>query len=379
MEQRDVTTMNSHSENNSSPPLYGPSPSLSDSILSNKAETSTLNPSENPILEPTDNPRSDEAQTSSSTTSNPPLISSPSLAIESSQSQPQPPNEYGVSNPKSASDYNDDEDDDEIPISSMSNPGTATQNPPVQVMDRGGAEEPGTPSAYRIPSHVFDRSKSNTPEWSTASNESLFSIHVGNMSFSRELNWVNEMNISSPLPPPPQQQPPPPNQSPMNNKFNDISQSAKEIDEGLEAKAAETMREVIMETTTEHENCDLTSVSVTARDRDGAGAGAGAGCGGFTNFHDNSRHSDGSTKSFAFKVRTDGDKSPTRSPKGVKEKPMQEMQTMTDSETPTGTATETETEIPKETPRNTAQTPKAATSNASPACRNWLCCFPCCK
>ncbi|XP_020517461.1 uncharacterized protein LOC110006424 isoform X2 [Amborella trichopoda] len=46
-----------------------------------------------------------------------------------------------------------------------------------------------TPSAkqYRIPSSVFARTKSQTPmEWSVASNESLFSFHVGNSSFSRD-------------------------------------------------------------------------------------------------------------------------------------------------------------------------------------------------
>ncbi|XP_010527970.1 PREDICTED: putative protein TPRXL isoform X2 [Tarenaya hassleriana] len=57
-----------------------------------------------------------------------------------------------------------------------------TDSPPVQVMDRN-APEGYDPS--RIPASVFDRSKSNLPaEWSCASNESLFSIHLGNNSFS---------------------------------------------------------------------------------------------------------------------------------------------------------------------------------------------------
>ncbi|URE38354.1 hypothetical protein MUK42_17810 [Musa troglodytarum] len=39
----------------------------------------------------------------------------------------------------------------------------------------------------RIPSSVFTRTKSTTQkEWSVASNESLFSIHVGNSSLSRD-------------------------------------------------------------------------------------------------------------------------------------------------------------------------------------------------
>ncbi|OVA02157.1 hypothetical protein BVC80_8787g24 [Macleaya cordata] len=60
--------------------------------------------------------------------------------------------------------------------------GSVKQSPPIQVMDRSDE-----PAPYRIPSSVFARSKSITPqEWSVASNESLFSIHVGNNSFSRE-------------------------------------------------------------------------------------------------------------------------------------------------------------------------------------------------
>ncbi|GAB4860882.1 hypothetical protein Ancab_036042 [Ancistrocladus abbreviatus] len=72
-----------------------------------------------------------------------------------------------------------------------SEPGRETastlQSPPVQVMD-----QPADSSGYRIPSHVFARNKSGTGmEWSAASNESLFSIHTGNMSFTREqFNWL---------------------------------------------------------------------------------------------------------------------------------------------------------------------------------------------
>ncbi|KAI3957749.1 hypothetical protein MKX01_007580, partial [Papaver californicum] len=61
--------------------------------------------------------------------------------------------------------------------------GLVKQSPPIQVMGRTDDFE----NSYRIPSSVFARSKSTTPqEWSLASNESLFSIHVGNNSFSRE-------------------------------------------------------------------------------------------------------------------------------------------------------------------------------------------------
>jgi hypothetical protein len=57
-----------------------------------------------------------------------------------------------------------------------------TQSPQIQVMDQSGGYDPD-----RIPSSVFAISKSTTPmEWSVASNESLFSIHIGNNSFSKE-------------------------------------------------------------------------------------------------------------------------------------------------------------------------------------------------
>lgn len=55
-----------------------------------------------------------------------------------------------------------------------------TEAPRTQEMER-------TPSGYRIPPSVFERSQSSSPmEWSTASNESLFSIHMGNMSFTND-------------------------------------------------------------------------------------------------------------------------------------------------------------------------------------------------
>uniref|UniRef100_A0A0A0KXK8 Uncharacterized protein n=2 Tax=Cucumis sativus TaxID=3659 RepID=A0A0A0KXK8_CUCSA len=44
----------------------------------------------------------------------------------------------------------------------------------------------GNHDPNRIPVSIFSGRPSNPTEWSTASNESLFSIHVGNSSFSRE-------------------------------------------------------------------------------------------------------------------------------------------------------------------------------------------------
>ncbi|XP_074277865.1 uncharacterized protein LOC141601475 [Silene latifolia] len=74
--------------------------------------------------------------------------------------------------------------------SSKNAPGSAStiETAPAQVM-----EQPPDESGYRIPSRVFASNKSGTPnqDWSTASNESLFSIHTGNMSFTRDqFNWL---------------------------------------------------------------------------------------------------------------------------------------------------------------------------------------------
>uniref|UniRef100_A0A0A0KW65 Uncharacterized protein n=1 Tax=Cucumis sativus TaxID=3659 RepID=A0A0A0KW65_CUCSA len=75
-----------------------------------------------------------------------------------------------------------------------------TQSPSLQTMDRaGGYGESYDP--FRIPSAVFQRSSSVTPlEWSIASNESLFSIQVGNNSFSRDqVLMLNELGKSGEL------------------------------------------------------------------------------------------------------------------------------------------------------------------------------------
>lgn len=64
-------------------------------------------------------------------------------------------------------------------LDSSSDSEATTVSPPTQVMERE--------SKYRIPSSVFARTKSNAPvDWSVASNESLFSIQMGNMSFIKE-------------------------------------------------------------------------------------------------------------------------------------------------------------------------------------------------
>jgi len=189
--------------------------------------------------------------------------------------------------------------DADIPISSFPNHGqrpsdglsgfsngSEKQSPQIQVMER--PESPLNSSDYSFPSHVFDRHKSNT-QWSSASNESLFSIQMGNTSFSSDIGWITksgEMDTSAspfhgnqaPLPLPPA------------TKFTDISHSTAKQHEGskvTEQKAAETMREVIMESSIKRSSLGNPESHYPDMHCD-----SGTHC----------RHSDGSTISFAFNV-----------------------------------------------------------------------------
>ncbi|GAU12719.1 hypothetical protein TSUD_122110 [Trifolium subterraneum] len=188
------------------------------------------------------------------------------------------------------------------------------QNPPIQVMER--QEDPSTSSTNRIPLHVFERDKSNT-QWSTASNDSLFSIQLGNMSFSNDMWWSKSdeldkqadhtnnadkqadhtNNASRGF----QSNHLPPLSPPQSTKFNDINHTfAEQHEDSLkvaEAKAAETMREVIMETSTRPKN----NKSNGDLKFDNAAPHSNILLPSFS-YNDNSPHPDGSTKSFAFKV-----------------------------------------------------------------------------
>ncbi|KAL0358178.1 UNVERIFIED_CONTAM: hypothetical protein Scaly_1503500 [Sesamum calycinum] len=58
---------------------------------------------------------------------------------------------------------------------------SVTLSPPIQVMERGGGFDPN-----RIPASVFSGPLSTPTDWSVASNDSLFSIRIGNTSFARD-------------------------------------------------------------------------------------------------------------------------------------------------------------------------------------------------
>lgn len=172
------------------------------------------------------------------------------------------------------------------------------QSPPVQVMERPG--EGKTPE-YKLPSYVFARTSTTAPmEWSVTSNESLFSIHMGNMSFtgdqlyylgkSGELGKPGDPSIS-PLIDFSSNQPPP------REKSKETGQKTGTLDEGLgatEAKAAETMREVIRENAENQKKEDeflAKGPNLLAVHSPSSGTSPSASL---------SHHSEGSTKSFAF-------------------------------------------------------------------------------
>ncbi|XP_058766471.1 uncharacterized protein LOC131640082 [Vicia villosa] len=244
------------------------------------------------------------------------------------------------------------------------------QNPPIQIMERqeNGSTTPS--STPRIPLHVFARDKLNA-QWSNASNESLFSIQMGK-SFSNDMAWLNKsgeldkngdhMNYMSGGV---QSNHPPLSPQPQATKFNDISANFTEQHQSnfkvTEAKAAETMREVIMETSTTPENDKSkgsTTFSIAAMHSDTLSSSN----------NDNSRHSNGSTQSFAFKSYADGEKAGDK----PGEKPLSSKH---DEETK---------KQPKQSGQQNAKTtvaPSAAqntkpTSNAPQ--NKWLSCFTCC-
>ncbi|XP_061366505.1 uncharacterized protein LOC133309723 [Gastrolobium bilobum] len=104
-----------------------------------------------------------------------------------------------------SSDSSDSSDDDSIdnfetkdaglgsPVWSFQS-GSVTQSPPIQYMSPNGYDP------NRIPSSVFSRPASPM-EWSLTSNESLFSLHLGNSSFSMDHAFMFRSGELLPMPP----------------------------------------------------------------------------------------------------------------------------------------------------------------------------------
>ncbi|XP_022737334.1 putative protein TPRXL [Durio zibethinus] len=254
-----------------------------------------------------------------------------------------------------------------MPNCGQSGDGSATPTPPTQATERPAG---GSPSESRIPSHVFARTTTTGPtEWSVASNESLFSIHMENTSLSRDrLSWISKSGefgcnsdsaISSPLVDIPS------NLTPTRKSTESAKKSGNLNDDGRygvseSAVAAETMREVLREKESQH-------IDNVAKES--------------PHFSSMSQHSDGSVKSFAFPILTgDADKN------GPLIKNSKNKKQLSRPSTP-----ETTPHIPSETaktpsppgtpkPQSASETPKSqtpkATQNGGP--RRWFSCFSCC-
>lgn len=217
----------------------------------------TVSVMESGLASRTSSATSSEASPTASTSDKDPLLSDSDEASKSRMGSIDLQNNN--KDAQLASDYNKED----FPVSPLSrneqlNDGSAIESPPTQLMDR--ASETPSHDPNRIPPHVFARTKSSGPvEWSAASNESLFSIHMGNMSFTNEqLSWMNksgeigligDIQFSGDIP----YSPPPP--LPPVNKSPEPSIKNGNLNQGLgatEAAAAETMREVIRENACDH-------------------------------------------------------------------------------------------------------------------------------
>ncbi|KAE8695052.1 Detected protein of unknown function [Hibiscus syriacus] len=106
----------------------------------------------------------------------------------------------------------------------------------------------------RIPAHVFaPTSTTSQAEWSTASNESLFSIHLGNMSFNESSLMYTPGELDSPMMSSPLFDFLVPSATPKSTQYG--MKSGEEDDCGsFNAAAAETMLEVLREKESQHIN-----------------------------------------------------------------------------------------------------------------------------
>ncbi|KAF5734121.1 hypothetical protein HS088_TW16G00563 [Tripterygium wilfordii] len=310
-----------------------------------------------------------------------------------------------------ASDFSEDD----IPISSMPpsdhpdpmnpNNGSSTQSLPTQMLQQVSDDVANaTPSAYRIPPSVFARTNTNAPmEWSVTSNESLFSLHMGNMSFTRDqLLWMGKsgelglagdptimygqmMDFSSNQPPTPvtgkstelidlsSNQPPSTSKStelidcssdqPPIRKSTEVERRNADLEARFgvtETTAAATMMEVIRENDANAPSKEKPSQAKEPTTRS-------------SSISRNSDCSGGaSVRSFAFPIVT-GDANKSGSLKVRSEKRKQQSQSPKVSSEPNQ---ELQPQTPKPEDANKSPKPKPS-GNASQ--RKWLSCFSCCQ
>ncbi|XVF11786.1 hypothetical protein REPUB_Repub08aG0058000 [Reevesia pubescens] len=285
------------------------------------------------------------------------LSSSSSLSVEAIQSDS---TGTRTSNADVGTPLKGENTEEDITVSGRSSDGLI---PPTQAMDTASG---GSPSD-RIPPYIFARTNTTgQAEWSVASNESLFSIHMGNTSFSKEqLNWmyksgelgyIDSTHSGTLIDLPGSQTP--------TRKSNEITKkSADNLNGGQfgvnEAAAAETMREVLREKESQHKDNIAKESAPHSRSL--------------------SQHSDASVKSFAFPILTgDADYKTGSFRKSTKNKKQSSTRpSAIPKETPQIPPEAPKPQTPPETPKqDKSETPKA-TRNAGP--KRWFSCFSCCS
>ncbi|KAJ4873775.1 hypothetical protein Rs2_44475 [Raphanus sativus] len=237
------------------------------------------------------------------------------------------------------------------------------QSPPTQMMERSTNDTTTTPTTppYRIPSHVFEKTTSKAPvEWSTLSNESLFSIRMGNNSFT-EIDYFKSGELTFPQPPSPRTPHMPPPRHNTNGGEGvaeeaktpvDIGKKAAETDQAYrtskdeEQKAAASIREVIM--ANEASNKDNNNKN-NKLDRSVS-----------------RRSEDLSVKSFAFQKLGNADKGGLQGSTPQKRRTSQPESPKSSSEADEGDEA------------HKPLTPKAEADCACNRNPRWLSCFPCC-
>ncbi|KAJ4884505.1 hypothetical protein Rs2_34598 [Raphanus sativus] len=228
-------------------------------------------------------------------------------------------------------------------------------------MDRSTNDTSTTPTTppYRIPSHVFEKTTSKAPvEWSTLSNESLFSIRMGNNSFT-EIDYFKSGELTFPQPPSPRtpHMPSPrldTNQAAVEEAKTpvDLAKKAAETDKACRAskdeeqKAAASIREVIM--ANEASNKDNNNKN-NKLDRSVS-----------------RRSEDLSVKSFAFQKLGNADKGGLQGSTPQKRRTSQPESPKSSSEADEGDES------------HKPLTPKAEADCACNRNPRWLSCFPCC-
>ncbi|KAK4794553.1 hypothetical protein SAY86_012547 [Trapa natans] len=277
-------------------------------------------------------------------------------------------------------------------LDSSSSSGSITQSPQVQVMEKDTNNDfdnngdSSSPSPYRIPSSVFARTKSTTPqEWSVTSNESLFSIQMGNISFNNDLHWIcksgelgkggGDQLFKCPSPPlmdyssnhqslgGRSQQPAalfeytgnPPSPKPAGESI-DIFKKNTKVDEGLHAtpEAVETMKAVLRENADDNREKTDSSHNVEASSHSPPA---------ISSSHRSSA-SGASTKSFAFPILTGDGRKSGGSSKAAADSLRQNSQSVRPQNP--------DQQAPKKTQSGKMAAPAETTKT------RWFSCFPCC-